>query len=222
MGNEVVNMAKWKRRRAGRKRKLDVQRYPSGDPILSGPDKGTPELQAQRQHTTGDPALSPDYPLHILHGRKFLVPHGHLTGGYVTEEEAQRESAVLIGVGMAFAARYWRLFGRPFASGMNYERFLVSDRGALWDDPVQRLRDQRQYEAEVDALHTAGALALVNRYCVRLERDWFIQAVAKAGARVHRLVERRDLLLKGLRALAAVPRVRLTEAEILKAQQEAA
>lgn len=227
MPNEVVSMAKWKRRRAGRKRKA-AERHDCGKIVQpSGPDQGTVEQHTRRKAETGSAELSPDYPLQILHGRRFLVPSGFIDGKSVSPEDALEESHQLVTAGMAYAARYWRLFGKPFGKGLNYERFMVprtdgEDAPQTLTDPAGALRDERQYEAEREVLHKAGALKLVNAYCVRLERDWFIHDIAMGVPRRPRHIARRDLLLKGLRALAAAPRAHPTDKEAAKAEQEAA
>lgn len=191
--------------RRGRKRKSG-QRHKCGKlrrRVAEAVDRGTPEMQQQRAATTGDQALSPDYPLSILLGRGLINPLQH-------------------DAGMRFARVYWTLFGKPFGRAQDYQqpRDIRESGGGL--GAGAELRCRAEYEAAVAALGDLGAVALITDLAVFLRRGWLVDAILRGANRHRRHQVRLQRIRQALDALANLPRVRVDREAVAQAEREVA
>jgi hypothetical protein len=191
--------------RRGRKRKSG-QRHKCGKLRRSaaGPaDRGTPEMQELRARTTGDPSLSPDFPLSVLLGRGLINPLQH-------------------DAGMRFARLYWTLFGKPFGRVLDYQqpRDIRDTGGGL--SARAELQCRADYEAAVAALADLGAVSLITDLAVFLRRGWLVDAILRGANRHRRHQVRLQRIRQSLDALASLPRVRLSHEDRERAEREVA
>lgn len=189
--------------RRGRKRKTG-QRYKCGKLRRSAAesvDRGTPEMQALRTNTTGDQALSPDYPLSVLLGRGLINPLQH-------------------DAGMRFARLYWTLFGKPFGRAQDYQlqRDVRDGGGGL--GAAAELQCRADYEAAVAALADLGAVGLITDLAVFLRRGWLVDAILRGANRHRRHQVRLQRIRQALDALANLPRVRVSREDRERAERE--
>lgn len=198
--NGGVDMA-----RRGRKRKSG-QRSKCGKlrrRAIEAVDRGTPEMQQLRAATTGDPALSPDYPLSVLLGRGLISPLQH-------------------DAGMRFARLYWALFGKPFGRAQDYQqpRDIRDTGGGL--GAAAELRSRTEYETALAALADLGAVGLITDLAVFLRRGWLVDAILRGANRHRRHQVRLQRIRQALDALANLPRARISREAAEKAEREVA
>jgi hypothetical protein len=192
--------------RRGRKRKSG-QRHKCGKlrrGAAEAVDRGTPEMQQQRAVTTGDQALSPDYPLSILLGRGLINPLQH-------------------DAGMHFARLYWTLFGKPFGRAQDYQQPRdIRESGGGGLSAGAELRCRAEYEAALAALGDLGAVGLITDLAVFLRRGWLVDAILRGANRHRRHQVRLQRIRQALDALANLPRVRVDREAIDRAEREVA
>jgi len=186
--------------RRGRKRK-SAQRTKGGklrQRLREAVDRGTPEMQKLRVATTGDQALSPDYPLSVLLGRGLINPLQH-------------------DAGMRFARLYWALFGKPFGKSLDYQQPRGGDMGA-----VAELRCRLEYEMAVAALGDLGAVGLITDLAVFLRRGWLVDAILRGENRHRRHQIRLQRIRQALDVLANLPPARISDQLRARAEREMA
>lgn len=191
--------------RRGRKRKAG-QRHKCGklrQRAAPAADRGTPEMQQLRAETTGDQALSPDYPLSVLLGRGLINPLQH-------------------DAGMRFGRLYWTLFGKPFGRAQDYQQpRAIRDTGHGLEAAAE-LRCRAEYEAALAALADLGAVSLITDLAVFLRRGWLVDAILRGANRHRRHQVRLQRIRQALDALANLPRVHISREERERAEREVA
>ena len=188
-----------RKRKPGQRHKCGKLRQRAAEQL----DRGTPEMQKLRASTTGDQALSPDYPLSVLLGRGLINPLQH-------------------DAGMRFARLYWTLFGKPFGRAQDYQqpRDIRSSRGGL--DAAAELHCRTEYEAAVAALADLGAVGLITDLAVFLRRGWLVDAILRGANRHRRHQVRLQRIRQALDTLAGLPRVRISHELLERAEREVA
>ena len=191
--------------RRGRKRKTGL-RHKCGKlrrRVAESVDRGTPEMQELRANTTGDHALSPDYPLSVLLGRGLINSLQH-------------------DAGMRFARLYWTLFGKPFGRALDYRQLHdVGDGGGRLSAAAE-LQCRSDYEAAIAALADLGAVGLITDLAVFLRRGWLVDAILRGANRHRRHQVRLQRIRQALDALASLPRVRVSREDRERAERELA
>lgn len=191
--------------RRGRKRKTGL-RHKCGKlqrSMAVSIDKGTPEMQELRANTTGDQALSPEYPLSLLLGRGFITPLQH-------------------DAGMRFAGLYWTLFGKPFGRAQDYQQPYGIREGSGGLSAGAELQCRRDYEAALEALADLGAVGLITDLAIFLRRGWLVDAILRGANRHRRHQVRLQRIRQALDALAGLPRVRVSREDRDRAEREVA
>jgi len=191
--------------RRGRKRKTG-QRHKCGKlrrRTAECADRGTLEMQSLRANTTGDQALSPDYPLSVLLGRGLINPLQH-------------------DAGMRFARLYWTLFGMPFGRAQDYQQPRDIRDAAAGPGAAAELQCRAEYEAAVAALADLGAVGLITDLAVFLRRGWLVDAILRGANRHRRHQVRLQRIRQALDALANLPRVRVSPEDRDRAEREVA
>lgn len=169
----------------GRKRKSG-SRTKGGRLVNSGPDRGTPEMQAMRAFVTRDQRLSPDYPLSVLLGHELITQVEH-------------------DAGMKFAQDYWTLFGKPFGQSQDYQIGKIDGRENVTGGAVGELYARQAYDAALEVLSELKAVSVITDLAVYLKRGWLVSDLIEGKTRYRRHAERLKLIREALKRLSELP-----------------